>query len=164
MGSVARASRLSDHELRFAERIEAVLRAENVLYERSDVDGASPVEAHVLFQLRTSPGLDLRATLIVHGDVFVINVNEASVRAQSASYPSGMEEAWLEDAAVMLEALLTTDLRMRTRRGLLGRRTGAIYFGATSGKGHWSGELFASWWGKELRYSNWLKRRAAHEN
>lgn len=161
MGIDSRVSSLSDHELRFAARIERVLQAANVVYERLNVEMPPPVEPHVQFDLRTAADLDLRVTLMVHGDLFVISVNEADARIESTSYPSGMEEEWLEDSAVMLEYLVTHDLQMKTRRGLLGGRTGAIYFGSTSGKRGWSGEIFAIWWGKEQRYSNWLKRRTA---
>lgn len=151
-------SRLSAHELRFAGRIEGVLQAANVVYERLNVE-VPPLEPHVKFELRTAANLELRVTLTMHGDLFVISVNEADVRIESTSYPSGMEEAWLEDSAVMLEYLVTHDLRMKTRRGLLGGRTGAMYLGSASGEGGWSGEIFAIWWGKEQKYSNWLKRR-----
>jgi hypothetical protein len=160
MGSDSRVPRLSDHELRFARRIEEVLQAENVLYERSDVERPPPIEPYVQFELPTSPDLDLRVTLIVHGDVFVINVNETNVRIESDSYPPGMEEAWLDDSVAMLDYLITHDLRMKTRRGLLGGRTGAIYFESINGERGWSGEIFAIWCGKKQEYSNWLKRRA----
>jgi hypothetical protein len=95
----------------------------------------------------------------VHGDLFAISANEAEVRIPSTGYTSGMEPAWLEDSSDMLEYLLTHDLRIRTRRGLSGRRAGAIYLEAISGKGAWAGDLFAGWWGTERKYSNWLQKR-----
>jgi hypothetical protein len=150
---------LTDHELGFARRIEEVLQAANVIYERLDIEVSPPLESHVEFELGTSANLSLRVTLTVHGDLFVINANEADVRIESTGYTSGMEAAWLEDSSDMLEYLITHDLRIRIRRGLLGRRAGAIYFESISGKGAWAGDLFARWWGKERKYSNWLQTR-----
>lgn len=150
---------LTDHELRFARRIEDVLQVANVIYERLDIEVSPPLESHVQFELGTSANLDLRVTLTVHGDLFVISANEADVRVESTAYTSEVEEAWLDDSSDMLEYLVTHDLRIRTRRGLLGRRTGAIYFESISGKGAWAGELLASWWGTERAYSNWLQKR-----
>jgi hypothetical protein len=161
MGIYPQQHKLTDHELRFARRIEDVLQAANVIYERLDIEVSPPVESHVQFELGTSAHLDLRVTLTVHGDVFVISADEADVRIESTAYTSGMEEAWREDSSDMLEYLVTHDLRIRTRRGLLGRRTGAIYFESISGKGAWAGELFAIWWGKEREYTNWLQKRVA---
>jgi hypothetical protein len=159
MGIDPKHSKLMDHELRFARRIEDVLQAANVIYERLDVEGSPPLEPHVQFELATSADLNLRVTLTVHGDLFAISANEADVRIESSAYASRMEEAWLEDSSDMLEYLVTHDLRIRTRRGLLGGCTGAIYFESMSGKGAWAGELFAIWWGKEREYSDWLQKQ-----
>jgi hypothetical protein len=150
---------LTDHELGFAGRIEEVLQAENVAYERLDIEVSPPLESYVQFELGTSANLSLRVTLTVHGDLFAISANEAGVRIESTGYTSGMEAAWLKDSSDMLEYLIRHDLRIRTRRGLLGRRAGAIYFESPSGKGAWAGDLFARWWGKEREYSDWLQKR-----
>jgi hypothetical protein len=159
MGIDPQQHNLTDHELRFARRIEDVLQAANVIYERLDIEVSPPLESHVQFELRTSANLDLQVILTVHGDLFVISANEADVRIESTAYASGKEEGWQEDSSDMLGYLVTHDLRIRTRRGLSGRRTGAIYFESSSGKGAWAGELLASWWGKEREYSNWLQKR-----
>jgi hypothetical protein len=159
MNSDPQLRNLTDSELGFARRIEEVLQAAKVIYERLDIEVSPPLESHVQFELDTSANLSLRVTLTVHGDLFVINANEADARIQSTGYTSGMEAAWLEDSSDMLEYLITHDLRIRTRRRLLGRRAGAIYFESISGKGVWAGDLFACWWGKERKYSNWLQKR-----
>jgi hypothetical protein len=159
MNSDPQLRNLTDSELGFARRIEEVLQAAKVIYERLDIEVSPPLESHVQFELDTSANLSLRVTLTVHGDLFVINANEADARIQSTGYTSGMEAAWLEDSSDMLEYLITHDLRIRTRRRLLGRRAGAIYFQSISGKGVWAGDLFARWWGKERKYSNWLQKR-----
>lgn len=151
------ARELSHGEGRFARRIQEVLESARVRYQRSDVE-APPGEPYVRFDLRTSAGLGLRIDVIVHGDVFLIRANEAEARVQSAAYPDGMEGAWLEHSVAALTYLVTHELRTKTRRGLLGRPTGAIYLGSASGERGWSGDLLAMWWGQERTYPDWLER------
>jgi hypothetical protein len=158
MGRAHSSLQLSDRELQSARRIEEVLQAAEVLYERSDMERNSE-EPYVRFEVRTSAELELRVELIVHGDVFVIRANGAEVRIESTAYGDGGDEEWLRDSIAMLTYLITHDLRLKTRRGLLGGRTGAIYFGSAKAQGGWSGELLAVWWGKEREYHNWLERR-----
>jgi hypothetical protein len=113
-----------------------------------------PVEATVAFELRVREPERLTADIAVSADGFWFTANGAALHLemQDAGNDAG---AWVELCDRTIHAILTHDLRIRTRRTFLGRRAGVVWVPVDGAS--WNGEFFA-WlgWGQEQRFGNWI--------
>jgi hypothetical protein len=108
-----------------------------------NIDGALR-EHGVMFERRDDPRL--------YGDSFHMFANACEVRIVRTGDP----QPWATGCLAAITALVSHPLRLRTRRTLFGRRTGAIFLDAPGGG--WSGELLAVLGlGREETFTDWLR-------
>ncbi len=96
-------------------------------------------EAWYIYHLEARASTKLKVEVRIGGDQFSIAANGADLRVELAGYDVS---SWIVGCLNILDALIKSDLRIRVRRGLLGRVTGAIWVPDGVG-GAWNGDLQA---------------------
>jgi len=144
-------SALTTHALvAIADNFDGALREHGVMFERRD-DPQVPNGPCHFWDLKTSTGIQLRLRL--YDDSFHMFANACEVRIVRTGDP----QPWATGCLAAITALVAHPLRLRTRRTLFGRRTGAIFLDAPGGG--WSGELLAVLGlGREETFTDWLSR------
>jgi len=144
---------ITKEQLDVAAQVDATLRAHHAKVERQDVSSTRNRPC-VSWKIATRP--DIGFELVLFEDSFQIVVNGWSLPIERvgkfAEFAAGVRE--------VTESLLSHDLRIRVRRTLGGRSTGALLLGS-HGRARWCGDLLAAVFrmGREERYADWLERQ-----
>lgn len=142
----------------FADRLRDLLKTVQCDYTE-EIKGTS-AEAWYSFILRTE---DPRPSVIMNivGDAFVFVVNGAEMRLDLAAWGDDTE-AWMRESLRVVDILLRNDLRIRLRRTLFGRSTGAVWIADVKNDGVWNGDRAAcGGTGREVIFPRrWYKRTA----
>lgn len=134
-----------------AERVRDELRAARVAFK--EVIETTSSETLYVFEITSPQGVALQIAVMVLDDVFEFNANGARVRIVGED-----DSQWIDECARVLGLLLSSQLRIRLRRTLFGKRDGAIWVPAAEGQGSWHGDLSAIRGdGEEFVFPKWFE-------
>jgi hypothetical protein len=106
------------------------------------------------FTLDIRPERNLSVEIFLASDVFQFLANSADLRLE-AQDAGNDPAAWAAESLRVLDALLDSELRIRVRRTLFGRSTGAVW--VPIDRGAWNGDPLAYLgFGREDRLPRWL--------
>ena len=110
------------------------------------------------FHIQTKSEHGITLDLVLYDTSFHVMCDECECRVEIETYRDNFE-LFAKDVTAMVTALFgSNQLRLRKRKTIFGRKTGAIYFEGP-GKGGWCGELFAAKGkGKEHLYKGWVEK------
>jgi len=123
---------------RLSDAVRSSLHRAHAIYSETVDD--TRAESWVSFHLVTSPSSHARVEIVVVDDRFGFIANDASLYLDRIAWGDDAV-AWIRTCVEVLDALLASDLRIRVRKTLFGRRTGAVWIPARNGG--WNGDLVA---------------------